>query len=171
MESLHSDRLRLEPLAPGHIENLYAIYQEPAVRRHLITCPRDRSEFQAIFQHALSFANTHGMWALFTPHADAFVGRVGFFEFSEAARPELAFLLSSRFWGQGFATEACRAALSWAFPRHSWFECVALVRPANDAAGRVCSKLGMRREGSIHVLGAPADVYQVEREVFEEQAV
>ncbi len=91
----------------------------------------------------------------------------GFFEFLEVARPELAFLLGSRYWGQGYATEVCRSVLAWAFERHSWHECIALVRPANHAAIRVCSKLGMRYESSVQLAGQSVDLYQVSREEFE----
>ena len=64
---------------------------------------------------------------------------------------------------RGLATEACRTALAWAFGRHAWSECVAVVRPANQAAIRVCSKLGMRYESALHVSGVPTHVYQLER--------
>ena len=95
------------------------------------------------------------------------MGRIGFFEFSEAARPELAFLLASNDWGHGYATEACRTVLSWAFSRHSWSECIALVRPHNAAAIRVCTKLGMKSEGSVDLRGVSVELLQVTRGGFE----
>lgn len=109
-----------------------------------------------------------GAWAIVVPQHATLVGRVGFLAFSEAARPEIAFLLTSRLWGRGLTTEGCLAALSWAFARHSWSECVAVVRPENRAAIRVCSKLGMRYEGTVQASGPAVHVHQVSRGHFEE---
>jgi RimJ/RimL family protein N-acetyltransferase len=160
-------RLRLEPLAARHFEPLYRIYQEPDVGRFLITRARDRSEFSSLFEHALSFGASHGMWAIYTRSPRAFAGRVGFFAFASQRRPELAFLLGARFWGRGLATEAARSALAHGFAAHQWHECIALVRPDNLGALRVCAKLAMEYETSIDLSGSAAHVYQVTREAFE----
>lgn len=159
-------RLRLEPLAPDHLESLYQIYQEPAVGRFLITRPADRAEFERVFQHALSFGASHGMWAIYARPANELIGRVGFFAFGAERRPELAFLLSARFWGRGLATEASRAALDFGFSTHGWPECVALVRPENRAALRVCTKLGMQFEIDVELGGTAARLYQLTRAAF-----
>jgi [ribosomal protein S5]-alanine N-acetyltransferase len=159
-------RLRLEPLALDHLESLYQIYQEPAVGRFLITRPADRAEFERVFQHTLSFGGSHGMWAIYTQPLNELIGRVGFFAFGAERRPELAFLLSARFWGRGLATEAARAALEFGFSTHGWPECVALVRPENRAAQRVCRKLGMQYETDVELGGMAALLYQLTREAF-----
>jgi len=158
---LETPRLRLEPLSPSHADALYAIYREPEVRRFLITCPSNRAEFERIFEHALRFEATHGMWAIVDPALPATIGRVGFFAFGEHARPEIAFLLSQRFWGRGLATEAAAASLAFGFSRHGWVEVIGIVRPMNDPAIRVLAKLGMRREREIVLGSAPAIVYRV----------
>lgn len=158
---IETSRVRLEPLRAAHADALYVIYCEPAVQRFLITCPASRADFDLLFDRALGFATTHGMWAVVDTTTSAIMGRVGFFAFGESARPELAFLLSQRFWGRGLATEASSAALRHGFRRHGWPEVVALVRPANAAAIRVLSKLGMRREDTIALGSAPAVVYRV----------
>jgi RimJ/RimL family protein N-acetyltransferase len=164
---LITDRLCLEPLAAQHFEPLYRIYEDPEVGRFLITRPRDRSEFRTMFEQALAFAASHGMWAVYARATQEFVGRVGFFAFGAQRRPELAFLLGSHFWGRGLATEAARSALAYAFAAHEWRECVALARPENRAALRVCAKLGLRYESGVELNGAAVHVYQVTRETFE----
>ncbi len=166
MTVLQTSRLRLEPLAPKHADSIYAIYAEPAVRRFLITCPANRADFDRIFGHALRFGNSHGMWAVVDVPTSAVIGRVGFFAFGEQARPELAFLLAERFWGQGLATEASAAALRHGFARHGWTEVVALVRPENKAAIRVLMKLGMEAEQIVALGSAPAVVYKLSRHAF-----
>jgi ribosomal-protein-alanine N-acetyltransferase len=166
MTVIETLRLRLEPLCPVHAEALYAIYTEPAVRRFLITRPNSPADFDRIFDQALQFAESHGMWAVTRNPTREIIGRVGFFAFGPSARPELVFLLSEASWGHGFATEAASAALRWAFLRRDWSEAIALVRPGNLAAMRVLAKLGMLREQAVVVGGLEAFLYQVNRDPF-----
>lgn len=161
MPTLETSRLRLEPLSASHAQSLYAIYCEPNVRRWLITCPSSRLEFDRLFATAIHFGETHGMWAIIHRASSVMIGRVGFFAFGESQRPELAFLLSEPFWGRGLATEAASASLAYGFERHGWGEAVAIVRPANQAAIRVLTKLGMQPEYETVLGSAPAMVYQV----------
>jgi RimJ/RimL family protein N-acetyltransferase len=160
---LDTSRLRLEPLSPAHAEPLYAIYCQPGVRRHLITRPATRLEFDRLFERTLAFAASHGMWAVLGKTTSAVIGRVGFFAFGERARPELAVLLASESWGRGLATEASVACLRHAFGRLGWDEVVALVRPANLAAIAVLGRLGMRHEDDVVLAGELVHLYAVRR--------
>jgi RimJ/RimL family protein N-acetyltransferase len=46
-------------------------------------------------------------------------------------------------WGQGYATEAARRALAFAFEEHAMREVITIIDPANDRSLRVAEKLGM----------------------------
>jgi ribosomal-protein-alanine N-acetyltransferase len=63
----------------------------------------------------------------------------------ERGEVEIGYGIDPGYQGQGFATEAARALIAWAF-EHA--ECGAVVAPdtprANAASGRVLRKLGMR---------------------------
>jgi len=169
-ETLVTPRLRLEPLSESHGDALYAVYSEPAVGRFLMTRPSSREDFRPILHRALLFTASHGMWAVFPRSGDPrLLGRVGFFAYSPAARPELAFLLSPSAWGRGLATEACRRALAHALVCHSWTEVVAIVRPANSAAIGVLRKLGFAVESRLVLAGQPADLYQAPRTALAER--
>ena len=62
---------------------------------------------------------------------------------------DLGYELSPEHWGRGYATEAARAMVDFAFSElqlhRVWAECV----PENTASRRVLEKLGMRREGRL----------------------
>jgi [ribosomal protein S5]-alanine N-acetyltransferase len=161
--SLETQRLRLVPLAANHADALYRVYAEPAVAQYLFTRPRTSDEFAVIFDRALQFGESHGMWALLSREDETLVGRVGFFAFGEAERPELAYLVSRSAWGRGLATEACARALEHALQSHSWREVVALIRPTNAAAVRVVEKLGFSLESDLGLNGEPARLYQASR--------
>ena len=163
LEYLASDRLRYEPLRREQFDQLLSVYQEKEVTRYLLSRPSGAADFAPIFENSLDAAVHNGMWAVFAGAELHLCGRVGFFEFSDARRPEIAFLFSAKYWGRGYATEACRTALSWALPHHAWQECIALVRPTNRSALRVCSKLGMKHEYQVSLRGARVDVLRATR--------
>jgi RimJ/RimL family protein N-acetyltransferase len=54
-------------------------------------------------------------------------------------------------WGQGYATEAARAALRFAFDEHAMREVIAIIDPENARSLRVAEKLGMTpRPDRVH---------------------
>lgn len=85
---IDTPRLSLEPLGEAHAEALYALYQDPAVSRFLFTKPNSREEFGEIHRCALAFGDSHGMWALLPRGERTLIGRVGFFAYGAAARPD-----------------------------------------------------------------------------------
>jgi RimJ/RimL family protein N-acetyltransferase len=135
---------------------------DPEVARHLLSRPATDAAFRDLFARNLAAAVRHGMWAVCERDSGRAIGRVGFFEFGEARRPELAFLLARAHWGRGLATESARAALAFGFAERGFAEVVALVRAGHAGAIRVLEKLGMAREGREEVAGAAAELFRVD---------
>jgi RimJ/RimL family protein N-acetyltransferase len=88
-------------------------------------------------------------WAVEAPGITPFVGAVGLtcvrFEAPFTPAVEVAWRLGRQFWGQGYATEAARAAISDGFSRIGLKEVVALTALGNAASIRVMQRLGMTR--------------------------
>lgn len=63
-----------------------------------------------------------------------------------AGQPEMGWRLVRDAWGEGFATEAARAAIDDAFGRLGMAEVLAYTSPANIRSQAVMKRLGMRRE-------------------------
>lgn len=57
---------------------------------------------------------------------------------------EIGWRLGRRFWGQGIATEAARAALDFGFTDRGLDRIVSIHQLGNDASGRIMQKLGMQ---------------------------
>ena len=78
-----------------------------------------------------------------------FIGSVGLsrvrFEASFTPAVEVAWRLHRPYWGQGYATEAARAAIEDGFTRIGLKEIVAFTTLANKASQRVMERLGMTR--------------------------
>jgi RimJ/RimL family protein N-acetyltransferase len=67
---------------------------------------------------------------------------------------EIAYWIGEEFWGNGYATEASKAILEFAFNIKGYHKVYARYFASNPASGRVIEKLGMVREGILidHVM-------------------
>ena len=62
---------------------------------------------------------------------------------------EIGWRLGRRYWGQGIATEAARAALEFGFTDRELDRIVGIHQLGNDASGRIMQKLGMQLDREI----------------------
>lgn len=72
---------------------------------------------------------------------------------------EIGFFIHPRLWGNGFATEAGKAALDWAF-RHGAHRVQGSCWTKNVASIRVLRRLGMRKEGRLRGFARVGKVIQ-----------
>lgn len=90
-----------------------------------------------------------GLWAVEVPGVVDFIGYVGLnvpkFEAHFTPCVEIGWRLAYEHWGRGYATEAARAALEFAFARLRLNEVVSFTVPANLRSMRVMQRLGMKR--------------------------
>ncbi len=90
---------------------------------------------------------------------------------------ELSYWLGRPFWGQGYATEACRTALRFGFRDAVMDRIFAYHFTRNPASGRVMEKLGMRKERFVAQYPLLQNkredvmVYGLLRPEFEKQAI
>ena len=165
--TLDTERLRLRSLHRSDIDDYAALNADPEVMRCLGgTWDRSRS-----WRH-LAFLIGHwplggaGMWALEQKESGQFVGIVGFAEPEGWPGFELAGKLARRWWGQGYASEAARAALAHAFLVLRKNHVISLVRPENHASVRLVERLGESLEGRTVVGDTGYLVYGIGRESY-----
>lgn len=90
-------------------------------------------------------------------------GRVGCWNPEGWPDLEIAWTLHRSFWGRGYATEAARAALHYAFTELGQPHVVSLIHPDNSRSIRVAERLGERLFGSAELTGKPVLVYRITR--------
>jgi len=54
-------------------------------------------------------------------------------------------------WGRGYATEAARAAIDWAFDTLGWTEVIHCIDPANVPSQQLAQRLGSRNRGRVRM--------------------
>ncbi|PYE38964.1 GNAT family N-acetyltransferase [Psychrobacter fozii] len=88
-----------------------------------------------------------GFWAVSLKETDTFIGMVGLNE-AHADMPfapavEIAWRLHKGYWGQGYATEATRASLNFAFDTLGFDEVVAFTAVINEHSQLIMQRIGM----------------------------
>jgi RimJ/RimL family protein N-acetyltransferase len=158
-----TDRLRLRGFQASDLDAYAMMRANPEVTRYLGTgrpsTPIEVWRMMATFlgQWAL---RGYGVWACEKIDGGAFIGSVGIFHPLDWPEPEIIYSLDRPYWGQGFATEAARAARDWLFEHFPLPRAASFIRPENRASKRVAQKLGAVREGT-HERGGGAHEWWV----------
>jgi RimJ/RimL family protein N-acetyltransferase len=151
---IKTSRLILRPWRDADLAPFAALNADPTVMRFMRSV-LTREDSDAYVQRARQHLADHGFctWAVEAPGVAPFIGAVGLnhlrFEASFTPAVEVAWRLDQPFWGQGYATEAARAAIQDGFTRIGLKEIVAITRPANIPSERVMQRLGMTRSAEF----------------------
>jgi RimJ/RimL family protein N-acetyltransferase len=113
--------------------------------------PWDAAFANARFERQIGYfaRDGFGKWALRLRASGEYLGYCGVNPIWPGLAPapglEIGWRMVRRAWGQGYATEAARAALSDAFQRTDAHEVLAYTGPANARSQAVMRRLGMDR--------------------------
>jgi RimJ/RimL family protein N-acetyltransferase len=148
--SLRTARLRLRAWRAEDLPHFAALNADPRVMEHfpkVLTAQESDCQAAAIADHFRKHG--FGFWAVEASGVADFVGFVGLsmptFEAHFTPCVEIGWRLACEHWGQGYATEAARAAADDGFRRLGLEEIVAFTVPANRRSRRVMEQLGMTR--------------------------
>jgi RimJ/RimL family protein N-acetyltransferase len=104
----------------------------------------------------------HGLWAV--ERDGVLIGRVGLWRPEGWPGLEVGWLLGRDAWGRGYATEAARASVEFAWNELGAAQLISLIAPENVASQRVAERLGMRTQGDHYSLrGEPLVIHVLTR--------
>ncbi len=150
---LTTDRLRLRAFLVTDAEAVAALAGHEAVARDTLNIPHPYDPADAeewIASHPGQFARRDAVTYAVTRLEDgALVGAVGLILDGENDAAELGYWIGRDHWGKGYATEAARAVVGWAFRSLDVHRIHASHFPRNPASGQVLRKLGMTHEGTL----------------------
>jgi RimJ/RimL family protein N-acetyltransferase len=161
--TLETPRLRLRPLADADLDGYAAMCSDPEVMRFLggETLSREDAWRQMAMLAGHWQLRGYGMWALEEKATGRFAGRVGpHFPEGWPGR-EVGWALARPFWGRGYAFEAARASIDFAFARLGWERVISLIHSDNARSIRLAERLGERFAGTVTVRGVEARVYEL----------
>jgi len=152
--TLETQRLRLRPLTPEDAATVARLAGRREIAHTTISIPHPYSEDQArqwIATHTGQSDAAKGILFGVAARDDVqLIGAAGLRDIdAEHSQAELGFWIGVQSWSKGYATEAARRVVRYAFEELQLNRVYAHHMVRNPASGRVLEKLGMKREGLL----------------------
>ena len=148
---LTTDRLVLRGFVRADFDAVHGYHQHPEVHRFFGPEPIGRED---LWRRTLAsvggwVVNGIGGWVVERRDDGAIIGTVGLFDGLRGkgwdGETELGYIFAADAHGQGFASEACRAALDWHDETRGG-DIYAMIDPDNAASHRLAERLGFVAE-------------------------
>lgn len=166
---LETQRLILREFQPKDLVQFAPILANPQVMKFSPTGILSVQQTQAKIDNFIASyqKNGFGKWAVILKRRNKLIGYCGLAieEIDRVNEREIGYRLDSKFWGQGFATEAASATIEYGFEKLNFPYILGIVERANKSSVKVLQKLGMRYERETIFLGIKMDVYRLKNHV------
>jgi RimJ/RimL family protein N-acetyltransferase len=151
MTDLRTERLLLRQWRDDDLEPFAALNADAETMRYFpAPLTRAQSDAFAAYNRGRIAERGWGLWAVEVVGAAPFVGFVGLneprFEAHFTPAVEVGWRLARTHWGRGYATEAGRAAIAFAFAELGLEEIVSFTTEPNERSRRVMERLGMTHD-------------------------
>jgi ribosomal-protein-alanine N-acetyltransferase len=151
MKILETNKLILRHQVLDDLDNLFALYCDPDVRRYIPDAPRNYEEAREELEWHMNGHPKHpelGLWATIHKETNKFIGRCGLLPWTIDGQNEVevAYLISKSYWGQGLGTEVAQAILDYGFDKLNLSRLICLIDEENLASIKVAEKIGMKFE-------------------------
>jgi len=152
-QPISTRRLTLVPLSPEHADEMTAVLAEPNLYSFTGGTPPTRQELRARYERwvagspdpAVSWCN----WVIQLRSPRCLTGTVqATISTTDESLAEIAWVVGTRWQGQGIATEAAQALVSWL--RHqSVHTTIAHIHPSHGASAAVAAAAGLAPTGQL----------------------
>ncbi len=148
---IQTDRLTLRPAVDADRDAIAAMNGDPRVG-YWLGGARDRAASDAFVDQHLAYIAQHGFgfWAVERRSDQAVIGLAGLWDVFDGypfgRQIQVGWRLAYEAWGQGYATEAARACLDYAFTVLKLPEVIAITAGRNLASQSVMRRISMARD-------------------------
>src|SRR5215207_3560237 len=148
---LETERLLLRKLTRDDLDDLFALYKEPNVRKYFpegtLTYEETKEELAWIIDVYYGQYG-YGLWATIYKETGEFIGRAGLLPWTIENRQEVevAYLLAEKFWRQGLGTEVAQAIVQYGFEHLKLSRLICMMYPENIGSVKVAENMGMTLE-------------------------
>ncbi|HEX8775946.1 MAG TPA: GNAT family N-acetyltransferase [Pyrinomonadaceae bacterium] len=158
-----TERLILRTWLLNDLKDFFEIYGDPEVWRYVDPKGVFKNEDAArrSLRAGIAYEQEHGFchWAVVDKSRGRVIGACGFNLFEGGPQLELVYHFARLYWGRGFAPEAARACLRYAFEKLNAPAVVATVDPKNLQSKRVLEKIGLVHDGQRRINNSDEDFY------------
>ena len=160
-------RLQMRPPIAEDLDPYVEIHEDPEVLGSLGAIGPTTGRVGGWRMLALMLGHWHlrgyGQWTVVEKGTGDVVGRVGLWHPEGWPGVELGWLIRRSRWGRGYATEAAREALRFAFDVVEADHVISMIQPTNTRSIRLAEKLGESLEDRRLVNGQAMLVYGISR--------
>jgi RimJ/RimL family protein N-acetyltransferase len=167
---LETERLMLRRPTLADVKAIERLANDRRISENTRRLPHPYSQDHAI-EFVRAIANDSRETAFLIENSYTPIGMVGI-DWRQPDAPELCYWLGVEYWGQGFATEAARAAIDFTFEEFDVEHLLSGARVANPSSRNVLEKCGFQWSGvELHrfeALGSstPVDRFRLSRGVW-----
>ncbi len=162
---LESERLLLRTWNDGDAAAVEDIYLKPEVMEFIPggVWSADRTARTVARMRELDIEQGFGFYPVVLKSLGKIIGHCGLGFLEQTPEIEVAYILDSRYWGQGYASEAARAMIAHGFSRLNISRIVAVAFPENVRSIGVMRAVGMTLLGPAQHFGATLVKYEAKK--------
>lgn len=150
---LETKRLQLRELKLNDAEDLFEVFSNPKVMKYYNLYPFDSlAQAKELIRNYLdAFAEQKLLrWGLEHKEKEKIIGSCGIYDWHQSfCRATIGYELGTRYWEQGFMSEALTEVIRFGFRQMRLNRIQALVEPPNDASRQLLTSLGFQEEGLL----------------------
>jgi RimJ/RimL family protein N-acetyltransferase len=170
---LETQRLRLRELTLDDIGHVHSIIGDPVAMQwfpkvYSLDEAREWVERQ-LRRYAVVGC---GLWGCELKSSSEFIGMCGptWQPVDDVWQLEIGYMFVRAHWGHGYAREAARACMDWAFNHYAVTRLISLIRAENEPSWRVAQRNGMTRGPETLFHDLPHEVWEKKRAEWESAA-
>lgn len=168
---LETERLKLRQWREADMAPYTAMLADPGTARFITVDGKPVVDEMTGWRHAVVMAghwalHGAGMFVVEEKSSGKFAGRVGPWSPPRWPGFEVGWGLASEFRGKGYAVEAARASIDWAFANFELEEIIHCIDRENTASQAVARRLGAVIGREIDLFGHVADVWVTRRDTW-----
>src|SRR5471032_499445 len=168
---VETPRLKLRQWCSADIAPYTAMLADPGTARFITVDGKPVTDEMTGWRHTVVMAghwaiHGAGMFAVEEKHSGKFVGRVGPWFPPTWPDFEIGWGITKEAQGKGYAIEAARAAIGWAFATFEIAQVIHCIDRENTASQGVARRLGAKMQREIELFGHVADMWVTTREAW-----
>lgn len=168
---IETERLRLRQWQGSDMAPYTAMLSDPGTARFITVDGKPVIDEMTGWRHAVVMAghwvlHGAGMFVVEEKSSGQFAGRVGPWKPPGWPGFEVGWGIAREFRGKGYAVEAARASIDWAFATYDIDRIVHCIDRENIASQGVARRLGAKKDREIELFGHLADVWVTPRAMW-----
>lgn len=167
---IETARLILRMYEIRDVDAIHAIWNDPDVTRYFPPEHRQRTKEQVSERLSRLLQRWrergYGQWAVVLKDDKKLIGYCGLQPLDKTTQVEIFYGFPRQYWGKGFATEAARAALRYAFEEIKLPRVAAVTHPENAASQKVLQKISFKSEGEKRIYEMNLSYFSLSQEEY-----